>query len=500
LTSAILGGEHVARLRQNETWSSHVDAVPITHAQKFIFQVFTQMGPRPRWLQLAACVRVSGPVDVARFERAAAGLVTRYPILRSRLELSGGEVLQREDGPEPSVEVADVAEHTDREVDAVLSSCADEPLDLFQGRTFRVVLARRRPGEGFLMLVGHHMFLDLPCMQTLLAEYLDLLCTDPVQLTPAPWSNGDRGYLGFARLEQKMIRDGTFSRRAQYWQGYLDRANPALQLPDRPADPVTQSWVPIPFSLRRESFRAFSDRAKRLRVTRFALIAASLFQALRETTGQSDLSMSVVSNIRRPPFERTVGQFAEMIILSQRAGGPGDDAIRVLGADIIKGMRSYVPSPYLDDRIDWLRKRRARGYSMTDVDVNYLPVAAQPGRLTPRPAAARPPSGPVDQPSSAAAARPPSGTPGLAAANGFLVSQFLLTAQQDDAVPYYGVVLSWLVRPGANALSGLLRYEPGLVAPQLAHAMVSAFVNALSGGTGTAPAGTEVPDRAQVQG
>lgn len=426
-----------------------MDSVPITHAQKFIFQVLTQMGPRPRWLQLATCVRVAGPIDVARFERAAAGLATLYPTLRSRLELSDGEVLQREDGPEPSVEVLDVAEHTDREVDIVLSGCADEPLDLFQGRTFRVVLARRRPGEGFLMLVAHHIFVDLPCMQTLVAEYLDLLCTDPARLTPAPWSNGDSGYLAFAQQEQQMIRDGTFSRRAQYWQDYLDRADPALQLPDRPAEPATQSWVSIPFSLRPESFRAFSDRSKRLRVTRFALIAASLFQALRETTGQSDLSMSVVS-----------------------------------------------------------KKRRARGYSMTDVDVNYLPAAAQPGRLSPpadtagppSAAASPPPSGPVHQPSSGATARPPSGTPGLGAGNGYQVSQFLLSAQQDTAVPYYGVVLSWMVRPGATSLSGLLRYESGLVAPQLARAMVRAFRNALSGGTGTVQTGAEVPDRVQVRG
>ena len=469
-----------------------MDAVPITHAQKFIYQVLNQLGPRARWLQFAVCVRISGPADVARFERALAGLVTRYPTLCSRLELSGGELLLREDGPKPSLDVIDVSEHTDRQVDAALSSRADEPLDLFQGGSFRVVLGRRDPGEGFLMLVAHHFFFDLPCIQTLLTEYLDLLQTDRVQLTPAPWSNGDRGYLAFARQEQEMIRDGSFARRAQYWEDYLDRVDPALHLPDRPADPALQSWVSIPFSLSPESFRAFSYRSRRLGVTRFAFTVASLFQALRDVTGQSDLSMSVVSNNRRPPFERTIGRFAEMFVLSQRVppGGLGDDAIRELYADIKKGMSTYLPSAYLEARLDWLRKRKARGYSMTDVDLNYLPVATRYGRP------ASPPG--VSQPSPDT--RPSSGTSGPGPFTGYQVSHFPLTARAYATVPYYGVVLSWLVRPGVNSLSGFLRYESGLVTPQVAQATAGAFVDALSGGTGTAPAGAFVPEGVEVPG
>jgi hypothetical protein len=225
-------------------------------------------------------------------------------------------------------------------------------------------------------------------------------------------------------------------------------------------------------------------------VTPFALTAASLFHALREATGQSDLSMSVVSDIRRPPFERTIGQFAEIIILNQRAGGLDDDAVRALGADIIKGMRSYLPSSYLEDRLDWLRKRRTKGHSMTDVDVNYLPLPSRHSRLTHSSTAA--------QPSSGSAVQPMPRTSGPAPPGGYRVSNFLLTAQEDTPVPYYGVVLSWLVRPGVSSLSGFLRYESGLVSPQLAQTMVSAFVAALSGGASPAPADADVPDGVQV--
>jgi hypothetical protein len=253
------------------------DAVPLTYAQRFIYQVLTQLGPRVYAMHVAGCLRITGPVDVARFARAADALVTCHPILGSRLELSGGAVLQRHGVHEPSFEVMDVGDAG--RVDTVLSERAAEPFDLFCGSPFRVVVARTHAGEAFVVLSVHHIYADFASMQLMLEDYLGLFLRDGTDATREP-PNDDRSYLSFAQREQEMIHDGTFSRRAEYWVDYLDQADPALHLPGRRPDPAVVSWTPIPFDLDRESFQAVSDRARRLGVTPFALAVASMFHVL----------------------------------------------------------------------------------------------------------------------------------------------------------------------------------------------------------------------------
>lgn len=426
------------------------DAVPLTYAQRFIYQVLTQLGAKVYELHVTGCLRITGPVDVARFARAADALVTRHPILGSQLELSGDTVLQRHGVHEPSFEVMDVGDAG--RVDTLLSERAGEPFDLFRGSPFRVVVARTHAAEAFVLLSVHHIYADFASMQLMLEDYLELFLRDGADVTREPPNDDDRSYLSYARREQQMIHDGTFARRADYWVDYLDQADPALHLPDRRPDPALASWAPTPFDLDRESFQAVSDRARRLGVTPFALAVASMFHVLRETTGQDDLLLTVVMNLRRRPFERTVGDFAEFFIVRQRGqrSGLGDDAVRAVYQDIVRGMKNQLPFSYFADRLDWMKMRLARGYAVTEVNVNQRPVAADAARSAP-----------------------------LA---GYEAAPFPLPVPAPP-VPYHGIVLRWVFEYPQQSLSGFVLRESALVEPRAAQALTTSWLHRLSGTT-----------------
>jgi hypothetical protein len=442
-----------------------VNAVPITYAQKFIYQALTHLGSRAPLLQLTACVRVSGPVGELRFAQATAALANRFPILCSRLELSHGEVLQRQVGGTPPFELIQVDSDTDQEVDRLLSARADEPLDLFQEDPFKVVVVRTRPDEAFLMLLAHHLYADAAGLQILLEEYLQLIFGDPAELDDPPRRDDDGSHLSYARQEQRMMQDGSYARRAQYWLSYLEQADPVLRLPARGPDPALASFESIPFSLDRESVLALVARASRLGVSLYPLTVAAVFHSLRQATAQDDLLLSLVLDNRRHPFERTVGDLTDFVVIRQREQNSGlsDDAVRALYREILHAMKNQVPFAYFSDQLGWLRQRYDQGLAINEVNLNYL--------LADRYAV------PGHRPDEARQQAP--GSRGLTLSDGYEVSRFHLTKRTYPDVPYHGVVLRWIVSAGHDSFSGSLLYESALIEPQLAEAITESWVSAL---------------------
>jgi len=432
------------------TGTTSVEAVPISYAQKFIQCVLEHLGPRAFLLQLTTCMRVRGPIDELRFARAAAVLVNRHPILCSRLELSHGELFQRQVGGAGSFEVVRTDGGTDREVDKLLSARADEPLDLFKENPFKVVLVRTHPGEAFFMLLAHHMFVDVGALRALLEQYVELVFGDHALMNETPRSGEDGSYLSYARREQQMIHDGTYLRRAQYWLGYLEQADLGLRLPGRGPDPALQSPASIPFSLDREALQALAARSRRLGVTPFALTTAAILHSLHQATTQDDLMVSMVVDARRRPFERTIGTFADTIAIRQREQNSGlsDDAVRTVYREILGGMKNLLPSMYLADHLDWLRLRYASGHAMNEVNVNYVPMTRQYTPLT-----------------------------------GYEVSHFNLTGRTYPDARYDGVVMRWLLAAGRDSLSGTIMYDTALVQPEIAHAVIDFWIEGLRGRT-----------------
>lgn len=431
-----------------------MEAVPLTNAQKFIYRVLAGLGPSAPLLQLATCLRVTGPVDAGCFERAAAELVARYPVLCSRLDNSGGDVMQRQGDAAASVEFVEINGDTDRQADITLSARADEPLDLFRENPFRIVVARTGSTEAIVMFLVHHLFFDETAKQMLLAEYLHLALGDYRSVREVPRRGADHSFLAWAMKEQEMIADGTFARKARFWIDYLDAADPVLRLSGRAGDdPVVCSLSSVEFDLEPDQFQTFADRALRLGVTQFTLIANAIFYVLHDITDQDNIALSVVTDTRRPPFGRTIGQFAGTFPLLPPGHdvGLGDDSVRLVFKQTAKSIRNYVQNFCYSDQVGWLKERHARGYSMTDVLVDYVSWSRM-----------------ID-------------LRGAAQTGGHQFSYFPLTARaHPQNIPYHGMVMKFALHSRRDALGGRLEYDSAVVPPRAADMVATALVRALT--------------------
>ena len=100
---------------------------------------------------VARALRLRGPLDVARLERALRTIVERHEVLRARFALVDGVPRMIVGGNAFALRVAD---------DADLDAEAARPFTLSAGELFRALLVRRGPDEHVLALTAHHIVCD----------------------------------------------------------------------------------------------------------------------------------------------------------------------------------------------------------------------------------------------------------------------------------------------------------------------------------------------------
>lgn len=416
-----------------------METVPLAYAQKFINVLMTRLGPAAPELYLVTCVRVRGQFDPNDFERAAAVLAQRHPVICARLDRSGNELVQRQERLVPSVETIELGGDADKDADVVLSALADRPFDLFHENPFRIIVGRASPDEAFLLLQGHHIFIDALSLDLLLEDYLSIFRGDDQAPREACPEDTESSFFSWARQEKEMTSDGTFAGRAQGWLKRLHDADPVLHLRDRRAEPAVQSVQSISFELGPQQFQQFVASARRLRVSNFVLAATAVFSALREVTDQESILLSVVSGVRRPPFERTVGQFAELFMIKQHAHDIElpEQAARLISKEIMHGIFNYIPMAYLLTEVNWLRRRIAKGFAMTEVFIDYFQPPADLGK----------------------SCRP----------DECEISAFPITARAHPAsIPYHGILAGFFFLPKKDSIDVRIDYEPAIVSAEVA--------------------------------
>jgi hypothetical protein len=306
--------------------------------------------------------------------------------------------------------------------------------------------------------LGHHLVVDGIALRALTAEYVQLYRHGPAHAGNADWDIGERSFRTWAMQHEKMRHDGTLERSAQYWLSYLRDADPVLHLPQRQPDPAVQSTASIPFSLNEDELQVLRNRARGLGVSHFTLVTAAIFHALREATAQDDLLLLTVTDTRRPPFQRTIGNFAATTVLRQHArdGGLKDKAIEKLFDDILGAVNNNLSYAALSDQITWLNERRSKGYSTCDAMVDYLPAGTNP-------------------PANINSARVDNNR------NDCRISRFNLTERFTPAhIPYHGIVLAFYFAPGRNSLQCSVEYESAIITPQSARSITTSLRTALT--------------------
>lgn len=235
------------------------------------------------WFTMNAVLQVSDDLSVALLRDAAADLVARHELLRTRLDLSGGPVQVVEDVVEPDFSVLDSLSPAEW-LHCPVSSSARTPLKI-----------RFSPRERLLSLHMHHLLSDASTLWRVLDDLAALYSARCGAAEPAA-PTGQYGE--FATYEADLMRSD-YAEASAWWCRALGDV--------RFASPTRSSG---PFALRRTVLpdtTTLESRARALRTSPFALLLALLTDSMADHVSSGDhLPFATVFLRRDHPRWRTM--------------------------------------------------------------------------------------------------------------------------------------------------------------------------------------------------
>jgi amino acid adenylation domain-containing protein len=341
------------------------ESSPLSHGQRALWFLY-RLAPESAAYNLLYTARLHFQVDVAALQRSVQALVRRYPILTATYAMNDKEPVQRlHKDHEVQVEVIDASSWSP---DALLQRLNDEgnrPFNLVQGPLLRVKLYIRSAQETIFSLTIHHIVADLWSLNVLIDELRLLYNADrggqPAQLPPA-----GAPFTDYVRWQSAMLTGQEGERHWRYWQHKLAGELPVLKLPtDRPRPTVqTCRGASHQFQLSAEMSQRLRRLAQAENATLYTLVLTVFELFLSRYAEQEELLIGTpMLGRNRPEDERTVGYFANPVVLrANLAGNPSfEDLLRQTRQTVIEAIEHQdYPFPLLVER---LQPRRDPGYS-----------------------------------------------------------------------------------------------------------------------------------------
>lgn len=265
----------------------------------------------PGALNVAATVRLKGPLDAPRLIESLHRAIDRHPMLQTRFVTEGEETFQELDAARDIEIVA-----TGDETSAVLEQLARDPIDRFAGPPVRLRLLRTSETDHHLAIVVHHTASDGESLKIFLKDVLALYSGQP--LPPG----GDRAlhYAHFA--EDTAARPQTDAARAAVDRAAdaLSGATTVLELP-RGVNAEAAAAGSVQLHLSAADAAALRAFALAKGITAFSVLHAAYVAVLSQYAGKEDVLCGVATAGRPlPRHEATVGLFANLAVSRSRIG------------------------------------------------------------------------------------------------------------------------------------------------------------------------------------
>lgn len=205
----------------------------LSHAQRRLW-FLQQLEPDSSAYNLAAHVRLDGPLDAGAFERAFSGLVARHAALRTRFEVVAGRAVQHIDESfQPVLQREDLSQLPEvaraARSEATLNATLLAPFDLSQPPV-RALLLRLEPERHVFVLVQHHLLTDGTSGGVLARDFLRLYAAaqagDQATL-PAPRLR----HVDHAGWQNERLAAGALAASEAFWRQQLADERPGLEWP-----------------------------------------------------------------------------------------------------------------------------------------------------------------------------------------------------------------------------------------------------------------------------
>ncbi|WP_308366409.1 MULTISPECIES: non-ribosomal peptide synthetase [unclassified Microbulbifer] len=300
---------------------------PLSQAQRR-FLAAEELSGRALY-NLCSVLRFHGELDLAALERAAAQVIRRHEILRTRYIAGGDGEARQEVLPEWAPALA--AQPASMDGDSAAWCRAEyrrqlaQRFDLEGEPPLRIRLFDTGDGDHWLFFTIHHIAFDAWSAQQLNREvaecYRAELAGEPPRLEELPVQ-----YRDYALWQREWMESDDYRSQCEHWRGVLSDAPEALNLPlDRPRPPVADRRFsggnlsrPLDPILSERIRRAAKDAGATLYIygqTAFAWLLARY-------SGDRDLCLGTsIANRGRPELAPLIGPLLNTLVLRHDLDG-----------------------------------------------------------------------------------------------------------------------------------------------------------------------------------
>jgi len=302
-------------------------ALPLSFAQERLWFI-DQLEPGSALYNIAAALRVEGPLDSRVLALTFGEIVRRHEALRTVFAARAGAPVQVIQQAEPFLlPVVDLSALPVNAREGLTLALASEEArrpfdlgDLAGGPLLRALLLRLGETDHAVVLTLHHIAGDGWSMGILVREVAALypaLSEDTAQ-RPSPLPELPVQYADFAAWQRSWLHGEVLEQEIGFWRQQLAGLPPLLELPtDRPR-PAVQSYrgAERPVRLSAGLTRQMEALARQEGATLFMVLLAGFQALLARTSGQDDLAVgSPVAGRNRVETEGLIGFFINTLVL-----------------------------------------------------------------------------------------------------------------------------------------------------------------------------------------
>jgi alpha-ketoglutarate-dependent taurine dioxygenase len=337
---------------------------PLTWSQMRIWIEAELVPANPAW-NIAAPLRITGPLNIGLLARCLTAIVCRHEALRTTFDTRAGEprqVLRAPFDVSPqwlSVRGATDVERLDHAQQQVRCE-ALRPFDLATGPLIRFSVAQLGDRDHVVVICLHHIVCDGWSINLLLREVVDLYLAD-LEGRRASLPELSVQMIDYACWERMRLESRALKAQLEFCKTRL-MGVPSLDLPSNRVRTGAQSYEGA-LRVRRVSGDLMSQLdtiAIKFRVSFFMVLYGAFVTLLHERTGQTDLLAGTgIANRTRTQMEGLIGCFVNLLAIRvDLSGDPtfGDLLTRISGACIEAFSRSEVP---FEKVVEALREARA---------------------------------------------------------------------------------------------------------------------------------------------
>lgn len=303
-----------------ETSGPEVYAMPASPAQER-FWLLANLAPNNPALNMASCVRLSGPVDANVLEASLQVLVDRHETLRTTFDQVNGELAQMVASTRKlSLEITALPDMPESEREPRLQELIHEeagtPFDLANGPLFRARLFRISPKNHLLVTTIHHILADGwsggVIQRELWSAYEALIQGNQPELSPLAIQYGD-----FAAWQKQWLDSDEMREHLDYWTEKLAGPPPVVNFPlDRaPTNRSASHGALETLLLPEDLLRSLKSFAQSENLTMFSVTLACFAMLLSQYSDETDLLVGSPIANRKPETEPLIGPFAGPVAL-----------------------------------------------------------------------------------------------------------------------------------------------------------------------------------------